>query len=123
MHDCRLLDLSIGSPEGIQAESTEALIELNNDFKVIASNENQITARYTLSLKPTEGDYYTVTMSSLVAFEFPNGTDDQEKEGYLKTFALMRVYDWSRAILESVSTTGVLGPIRIPPNPPNVQIN
>ena len=122
MRDCRLLELNISAPMMEAGESTEAEIQLKNDFDVIESENGTITVRYRLSLKPLKGAYYTASATAIAAFAFPKGAADDEVDGYLRTFALMRIYDWLRAVLEGSSTACIFGPIHIPPDPPNLAL-
>ena len=120
MRDCRLLELSISAPIPEGNESPEAEIQLKNDYDVIGSDAGNVTVRYRLSLSPQKGTYYTASATAIAAFSFPEDADDSEVDGYLRTFALMRIYDWLRAVLESSSAACILGPIRIPSDPPNL---
>ena len=87
---------------------------------MIGSDAGNVTVRYRLSLSPQKGTYYTASATAIAAFSFPEDADDSEVDGYLRTFALMRIYDWLRAVLESSSAACILGPIRIPSAPPNL---
>lgn len=117
---CRLLELNLSAAEALESESSEAEIELRNDFNVIGAEGNSITVRYSLSMRPNEGAYYSANMVALAEFVFPEESEDQEKDVYLKTIGLLRMYDWSRAVLENASTAGILGPLSLPPNPPHL---
>lgn len=122
MRDCRLLELNISAPTLEGDEPNEAEIQLKNDYDVIGNDGGNVTVRYRLSLKPLRGSYYTASATAIAAFTFPEGAADNEVDGYLRTFALMRIYDWLRAVLESSSAACVFGPIRIPSDPPNLSL-
>jgi len=121
MRDCRLLDISINTPTEINNEPGEVEIQLKTDYNVMNRDGNEVTVRFALGIEPTKGVYYTASLATLAAFVFPEGVDDEDIDGYLRSFAFMRMYDWSRAVLENASTTCILGSVRIPPNPPDIK--
>lgn len=120
MVDCRLLDLNINAPAEIEEEAGEAEIQLRSDFGIIGKDGDTVTIRYALSMEPSQGTYYTAGVTALAVFSFHGDATEKEVEDYLRTFALMRVYDWARAVIESASATGILGPIRLPVDPPHL---
>jgi preprotein translocase subunit SecB len=120
LRSCRLLDFNLSTPDLSKLNKSENVnLELKYDFSISESEDNIRSARCKLSLRPSEGLFYSIDMVVVAVFEFPENSSPSEVEEYLQTYGSSRVYDYSRILLEQETASGFFGAVRIPPVPPS----
>lgn len=116
LRQCNVLDFSMSSPNFESAIfEGEGRLELKTNFRILSGEGGLRDLRCTLSVKALEGVYYSIEMSAVASFEFPSSASDEDIEEYLKTVGSVRVYDFARNALESMTVAGIFGTASIPP--------
>lgn len=117
MENCRVINAEIGSPmidEQNRGNDFSASVKVQFT-QIEIGEERKKGIRLSVSFDGNGTPYYKGNVEVRAKFSFPEGSESDFADEYLKTIGSSRAYDFARTFIESATSFGAYGCLELPP--------
>lgn len=115
LNDSKIMELSYEANTNVEERADgKYSIEVNYSYKSIKTADGKSFIDFYIEYGDGGAPTYRLKMKTRTMFEFPENTDDEDKETYLQSLGAIRSYDLARAYIKSVTSFGAYGSMEVP---------
>ena len=116
---CKILDLNVDATN-VPLEGERIDISMDTNFRRVDEDGFPSGLEVAVSIRPSGGRYYSLSMSARALFDFPEGISSADAENYLAEVAPSRMLDVLRVYVAQITEMCAFGSMEVPPLTPVV---